>query len=321
VLYTFGGQGGKYPVAGLIPDGKGGLYGTAPKGGAFHQGTVFKLTTAGNFKVLRSFSGADGQFPQAGLIRDKAGNLYGTTSNGGAFNVGTVFKLDTAGTESVLYSFAGGADGANPMGGLVRDDGGNLYGTTYQGGDFTCNPPYGCGTVFRLDRHGKYTVWHTFTGPPDGAFSVASLLRDTTGNLGLLYGTTYQGGDFTCNPPYGCGTVFRLDRWGGYTVLHAFSGVGDGQYPTAGLIRDSAGNLYGTTIAGDASGTCDPPRGCGTAFMLDAAGKETVLHNFAASPEGKYPAGGLIRDAAGNLYGTTTQGGNSDYGTVFKIAP
>src|SRR6266699_2590533 len=116
VLYSFGGKGGKYPVAGLIPDGAGGLYGTTTKGGAFHQGTVFKLTTTGQIKVLYSFGGADGQSPKAGLIRDAAGNLYGTTPTGGAFNAGTVFKLDTTGKETVLHSFTGGADGGGPLG-------------------------------------------------------------------------------------------------------------------------------------------------------------------------------------------------------------
>jgi uncharacterized repeat protein (TIGR03803 family) len=312
VLYSFGGKGGKYPVAGLIPDGAGGLYGTTTKGGVFRQGTVFKLTTTGQIKVLYSFGGADGQSPKAGLVRDAAGNLYGTTPTGGAFNAGTVFKLDTTGKETVLHSFTGGADGGDPWAGLVRDPAGNLYGTSYLGGDFTCN----CGTVFKLDSVGNYTLLHTFTGSPDGAFSFASLIRDRAGNL---YGTTAEGGDLSCDPrPFGtgCGTVFKLDSSGQYTVLHSFTGVGEGTYATASLVRDPAGNLYGTTITGDASGNCD----CGTVFMLDTTGNQTVLHNF-APPEGYYPGGGLIRDAAGNLYGTTFFGGAAGYGTVFKLTP
>jgi uncharacterized repeat protein (TIGR03803 family) len=138
VLHSFGGfADGANPVAGVVRDSAGNLYGTTVFGGASGQGAVFKLDTIGTETVLYSFTGgADGGNPSAGVIRDSAGNLYGATTIGGApgMGYGVVFELDTAGTETVLHTFAGGADGANPVGGLVRDSAGNLYGTTQDGG-------------------------------------------------------------------------------------------------------------------------------------------------------------------------------------------
>jgi uncharacterized repeat protein (TIGR03803 family) len=208
----------------------------------------------------------------------------------------------------ILYTFTGtftgGADGWGPNG-LIRDAAGNLYGTTQYGGNSSCFG--GCGTVFKLDTAGTETVLYTFTGGTDGANPVASLIRDSAGNL---YGTTYGGGASNL------GTVFKLDTTGTETVLHSFTGAPDGANPTAALVRDAAGNLYGTTFAGGlASGT-------GTVFKLDATGTETVLHTFSGYPtDGARPTAALIRDAAGNLYGTTSVGGASkfDGGTVFKL--
>jgi len=356
VLYSFkGGADGVQPYAGLLRDAAGNLYGTTYSGGApCNCGTVFKLDATGKETVLHSFAGGDGQGPAAGLIRDAAGNLYGTTQYGGASGGGTVFKLDATGKETVLYSFTAGADGALPFSRLVRDAAGNLYGTTYFG-DF-CN----CGTVFKLDATGKETVLHSFAGR-DGQNPYAGLVRGAAGNLygttavggasgqgtvvglnaagkfkvlhsfagadganpyaglvrdaaGNLYGATQVGGSSN-NCSRGCGTVFKLDTTGAETVLYSFTGPPDGQYPFASLVRDAAGNLYGATFEGGASGK-------GTVFKLDATGKETVLHSFAGA-DGAYPVivGGLARDAAGNLYGTTQYGGASDSGTVFKLAP
>ena len=146
VLHSFkGGGDGTNPLAGLIRDGKGSLYGTSQLGGAFNYGTVFKLDATGKYTLLYTFAGSpDGANPVAALIHDAAGTLYGTTQNGGAFNDGTVFKLDTTGKETVLHSFTGAADGKSPDAALIRDAGGNLYGTTYSGGAF------GFGTVFKI---------------------------------------------------------------------------------------------------------------------------------------------------------------------------
>jgi len=263
---------------------------------------------AQTFKLLHSFTDRpDGSEPFAGLIRDKAGNLYGTTYVGGTDGAGTVFKVDTAGAETVLYSFTGGADGGFPLGGLLRDAKGVLYGTTRSGGDL------GNGTVFRLAGT-KETVLHSFSVEPDGAEPAGGLVRDDAGNL---YGTTVSGGAFAS------GIVFRIDRTGVETVLYNFCSEGncaDGATPAAGVIRDAAGNLYGTTVHGGAS-----VLGNGTVFKLDTNGVETVLHSFSGGEDGGSPQAALVRDAAGNLYGTTTFGGDLNCnsalgcGTVFKL--
>jgi uncharacterized repeat protein (TIGR03803 family) len=275
---------------------------------------VTQSASAQTFTVLYTFTGgADGGNPLAGLVHDAAGNLYGTTSSGGSSlwcpnGCGTVFKIDTTGKETVLHSFAGSKDGAYPYyGALFRDGAGNLHGTTYEGG------ASGNGTVFRVTPTGKEAVL-AFTGGTNGGFPYGGLIADTAGNL---YGTTSARGS-GC-PPYGCGTVFKVDKMGNETVLYSFTGMPDGANPQAGLVRDAAGNLYGTTIAGGSSPcSYNESTGCGTVFKVDTTGKDTVLHSF-ASVDGAFPTGGLVRDAAGNLYGTTQSGGTSQGGTVFKV--
>jgi uncharacterized repeat protein (TIGR03803 family) len=343
VLYSFTGQptDGASPVAGLILDASGNLYGTTSQGGTSNFGTVFKLDTTGKETVLYSFAGkpADGASPVAGLILDASGNLYGTTSQGGTSNsnAGTVFKLDTTGKETVLYSFAGKpAGGASPLAGLILDASGNLYGTTVAGGAGAS------GTVFKLDTTGKETVLYSFRGGrADGAYPEAGLVRDTTGNL---YGTTSAGSDLCYiisslppTPPTEiyCGTIFKLDTTGNETVLHSFTGSPDGAIPDAGLILDAAGNLYGTTLEGGAGG-CDvvgsrpdsPPvnLGCGSVFMVDTTGAVTVLYSFSGTGFDWGPHAKLFLDESGSLYGTTSQGGvtggacgNLGCGTVFEL--
>ncbi len=305
VLYSFTGPPyGAYPQAGLVRDAQGNLYGTTYWGGVSNSGTVFKLDTSGNETVLHSFgeNSGDGTYPSAGLVRDAQGNLYGTTAFGGAYGgSGTVFKVDPTGNETVLYSFTGtGGDGRVPYAGLVRDAQGNLYGATWGGG------AYSDGTVFKLDTSGNETVLYSFTGPPDGAYPQAGLVRDAQGNL---YGTTYRGGVSNS------GTVFKLDTSGNETVLHSFTGPPDGAYPQADLVRDAQGNLYGTTYHGGVSDS-------GTVFKLDKKDEETVLYSFEFSNHGGgYPFAGLVRDAQGNLYGTAESWGPYYYGTVFKLTP
>jgi uncharacterized repeat protein (TIGR03803 family) len=297
------------PYAGLIRDKAGNFYGTTLYGGAEGGfGTVFKLSPKGKETLLHSFAGTpDGEDPRSILVRDAAGTLYGTTQYGGTKGgFGTIFKLDTNGKLTLLHSFAGTPDGEDPCSGLLRDKAGNLYGTTQYGGS---NGGYG--TVFKLSAKGKLTLLHSFAGTPDGVNPLAGLLRDAAGDL---YGTTYYGGT-----EGGYGTVFKLSAKGKLTLLHSFAGTPDGQNPYARLIQDSAGNLYGTTFYGGASGY-------GTVFKLDQAGKLTVLHSFNDSPDGAHPIAGLILDKAGNLYGTTSDGGDlncgfSGCGTVFKITP
>jgi len=217
-----------------------------------------------------------------------------------------VFKLDAAGNETVLHSFAR-ADGANPYPGVIRDAKGNLYGTTDGGGT------QGFGTVFMIDTNGKETVLHNFpTGADDGYFVWGGLVRDAKGNL---YGTTFGGGAGGCSGN-GCGTVFKLSPSGKETVLFSFDST-DGDHPEDTLIRDQAGNLYGTTIWGNTRS------GYGVAFMLDPQGKETVLHAFANSgKDGASPSAGLFRDKQGNLYGTTDWDAYNSCGcgTIFRLS-
>jgi len=317
-LHAFHGPDGAVPYGGLLRDPGGNLYGTTEYGGDFGNGTVFRLGKSGKLTVLHSFAGSptDGAFPRATLIRDSAGYLYGTTSEGGTSNLGTVFRVDTSGNESVLHSFAGGSgDGAYPYARVVRDSAGNLYGTTYSGGSANCTTEFGpgCGTVYRVDAAGVETVLHAFTGGAEGSNPYGGVLVAATGDL---YGTADLGGNLTCpgHGESGCGTLFKLDPAGTYTVLHTFHGGMDGATPLGDLIRDAAGNLYGTTAVGGSQGAI----GSGTIYRLGAGGKITVLHRFVGF-DGYCPVGSLLRDSAGNLYGTTWAGGAQDWGVVFKL--
>jgi len=298
VLHNFRPMTGSGPYGGLIRDSAGNLYGTARNGlGSHHAGVVFKLGAGGHYAVLHDFSGgADGGQPFGGVIRDSAANLYGTTLVGGAANAGVVFKIDASGQETVLYSFTGGADGGRPTDSVVFDPAGNLYGTTGIGGTASQ------GVVFKLDTAGKETVLHTFTGGADGGQPYAGVILDPVGNL---YGTATAGGA-------GYGVVYKLDPAGNETVLHTFTGGDDGNEPYGGVIRDSAGNLYGTTLLGGAAN-------CGVVFRLSKAGREKVLYSFTNEADGRNPASGVIRDSAGNLYGTVGSGGPADAGVVYEL--
>ncbi|MGA2003809.1 MAG: choice-of-anchor tandem repeat GloVer-containing protein [Terriglobales bacterium] len=256
---------------GVVMDVDGNLYGATSEGGAEDGGIVFKVTPRRKETVVYNFAGgSDGRIPEGGLIWDAQGNLYGTTVGGGGFGCqdiggcGTVFKVTPRGTETVLYRFAGGVDGALPVAALVMDEQGNLYGTTQNGGGTGClfNSGVGCGTVFKLTPGGTETVLYAFTGGADGANPWAGLAIDAQGNL---YGTTNQGG-VGCQG-YGCGTVFMLTPSGRETVLYRFTGGADGAYPSAGLIFDAQGNLYGTAPYGGNS-SCNRGSGCGVVFKL-----------------------------------------------------
>jgi uncharacterized repeat protein (TIGR03803 family) len=331
-LHKFQGANGDEPF-GLLRDAAGILYGTTIFGGkASHAcgsvgcGVVFKLDSNGAETVLHKFSGVDGAAPVGPLIEDRASNLYGATSD--YSDGGTLFKLGKAGGEKVLYRFGCGAGGCDVAAGVIRDSAGNIYGTTFIGGS-GCSQ--GCGVAFELDTNGTETVLHTF-GESDGANPTSPLLLDSGGNL---YGTTQEGGNLDCQPGQGCGVAFKLSpnsngTWE-ETVLYTFcsaSNCTDGRYPSEGaLVRDAAGNLYGTTIQGGANASCDSGDGCGVVFKLDTNGTETVLHNFAGKTDGNYPLTGVTIDRAGNLCGTAASGGDTSCnpplgcGTVFKIIP
>ncbi len=315
-LYPFNSSGnlsdGAWPEAGVARDADGNLYGTTFFGGtgtvcdAYFGGCgmVFKLDTSGVETVLHSFGAPpDGSNPTARVVLDASGSAYGTTPFGGAHGHGTVFKVDaTTGAESILYSFAGGTDGASPNAGLVQDTAGNFYGTTQYGGK-GCNHR-GCGTVFELSAARQESILYRFGDVPDGASPLGAVALDSSGNI---YGTTWLGG------VYSLGTVFSLDSSGNERVLHSFAGGNDGANPMAAPVRDRAGNLYGATSA---AGTYF----YGTLYMIDATGNETVLHSFTGGTDGAYPYAHLLVDAAGNLFGTASQGGCCGQGSVFEFS-
>ena len=273
VLYSFtGGSDGANPQTDLIADATGNLYGTASAGGASGCGTVFKIKRNGHFTVLYAFKcRPDGFTPNGGLVLDAAGNLYGTTYGGGGSNEGTVFKLAPDGTETILYAFPGGSDAAYPVAGLIADQNGNLFGTTYGGGNAAL------GTVFKLTTSGEETVLYSFKGGSDGANPFARLAEDASGNL---YGTTWGGGGNGCNGG-GCGTVFRVAPDGAEAVLHSFAGGSDGFGPYAGVTLDASGNLYGSTLYGGGSGCSG--NGCGLVFRLAPGGAKKDLHDSRAA--------------------------------------
>ena len=306
VAYSFlNAADGVYPSAGVVRDSAGNIYGTTTYGGANGLGTVFKLSANGK-TTLHNFAGKDGAHP-TNLIRDAAGNLYGITADGGdlscqsGMGCGTVYRLDASGKLSVVHSFTeSSTDGGNPTG-LTIDPTGNIYGTTEYGGIANL------GTVFRINTSGRETILHSFTGGSDGAIPLGGVVLDTVGNV---YGTTSSGG--TGN----AGSVFKIDTTGKESVLYRFTGGNgstDGKNPMAGLVMNSAGNLYGTT---DIGGTAN----AGTIFEVDATGRETILHSFAGSADGSYPQATLSLDSRGNLYGGTALGGTHGLGTVFKYS-
>lgn len=320
------------------------------------------------FVVLHKFHGTDGSEPFGPLVADSAGNLYGETLIGGS-GAGVVFELSPRGThwkETVLENFIW-ADGANPLGGLTIDDDGNLYGTTFSG------TSGGNGGVFELSPHsgGKWSFAQIFSfdsSSHGGANPYSGVLRDESGNL---YGTTYYGGEHCC------GVVFELSptRDAGWmeSVLHSFHDKPDGAYPAAALVRDEAGNLYGTTTRGG-KGHCGDgegdPSGCGTVFAITPSHRgfrETSLHDFqrdeqnmpfaplTIGPDGAFygtasydvfvvrqqggiwqkqtiyefregiagtiTSSGVTFDSAGNLYGTTASSGLNGFSTVYELSP
>jgi uncharacterized repeat protein (TIGR03803 family) len=324
VIYSFaGGKDGEYLDTDLVMDSAGNLYGTSVQGGDFGGGTVFQLSPSSSgwmHSVLYSFTGGkDGGEPYKGVTLDAQGNLYGTAVTGGSGSCeggcGVVFKLTNSGggwTQSVVHYFTGGDDGSGPGSGLTFDQRGNLYGMTPTGG------ADGFGVVYELQSQAngswKLHVIHTFTGGSDGSSASAGrLIVDHAGNL---YGVTTVGG------ANGDGVVFELARAqaGAWTLLplYAFKDQPDGALPYSGLIFDKAENLYGTTYYAGANDV-------GTVYKLTHANggwTETVLYSFKGGTDGSSPIGTLVSDEAGNLYGTTSDGGTGcACGVIFKLAP
>jgi|HubBroStandDraft_1064217.scaffolds.fasta_scaffold01228_5 uncharacterized repeat protein (TIGR03803 family) len=301
VLYTFtGGADGGTPMATPLLYNAA-LYGTTSGGGTNASGTIYGYSVKEKKEVaLHSFAGSDGADPIAGLVQGSNGNFYGVAYKGGAHNDGTLFEISPAGKFTLLNSFIGPpSEGIGPAGTLAFDALGDLFGTTYVGGNRK-----GWGTVFEYSAAGVFSTGQSFS--PDGALPRGGLNYIS----GKLYGTTFGGG----TQPYG-GTIYEV---GVQAALYTFTGGADGSQPLASLIGDSQGNLYGTASEG---GTGNFGLGYGVVFKFDTVtGQETVLHTF-TGPDGGAPTAPLTWDAQGNLYGTTSVGGAFGYGNVFKLDP
>jgi uncharacterized repeat protein (TIGR03803 family) len=303
-LYSFTGTNdGAYPDAGLVQGSDGYFYGTTVSGGANNYGTVFKLSANGALTSLYSFTGSkDGTEPLGSLVEGSDGCFYGTTCGydgpSGATN-GAVFKISTNGVLACLYSFAGSNDGSEPYAGLVQGNDGCFYGTTQNGGT------NGNGTVFKINTMGALTGLYSFTGlNDDGAHPIAGLVQ---GGDGCFYGTTFSGGT------NGAGTVFKINTNGVITHLYFFTNRKDGGYPCGGLAQGADGYYFGTTHSGGTNYH-------GTVYSINSTGALTSLYSFSGGDDGGYPYAGLVQGSDGNFYGTTTYGGTSGNGTLFKIS-
>ncbi len=241
-LFSFDEADGELPIANMTQAQGGELFGTTSLGGSggcdLGCGTIFKIATEGTLLTLYNFDHLDGQGPFAGLAQSMDGNFYGTTYAGGTYGAGTVFSMTPQGVLSTLHDFGAVGDGSYPYAGLVASLDGNFYGATIDGGASKW------GVIFRIASSEDFTILHSF-GLSDGG-QPYSLMQGTDGNF---YGTTNYGGNLSCRPPFGCGTVFQITPSGTLTTLHAFA-LSDGAYPTGGLIQATNGTFFGSTSAG-----------------------------------------------------------------------
>jgi uncharacterized repeat protein (TIGR03803 family) len=320
VIFSFDEDNGEYADTDLETDSAGNIYGTTVLGGDHGSGTVFQLSPTPNGwtqNVLYSFTGgADGGEPYKGVSIDGQGNLYGTAVTGGSGSCeggcGVVYKLTNTGgtwTQTVIHAFTGGADGSGPGARVTVDQNGNLYGMTPTGGT------YGVGTIYKLHPHaGNWAlqVIHTFTGGADGSSGSAGRMLL---NHGRLYGAVTAGG------LYGAGVVFKLTptavgEWN-FTTLYSFRGQPDGSFPYGALLQAPGDKFYGTTYYGGANGI-------GAVYELaprpTGEWNERIIYSFQNGSDGNSPISNLVHDAAGNLFGTTSEGG-SGTGTIFKLSP
>jgi len=332
VFHAFtGAPDGAYPSA-IIRDAEGNLYGTTYAGGltacSGHSGacgTVFKIDPEGNETVVFAFpGGAAGSNPIATVARDAAGNLYGTTEGDGFLGLSVIYKIDPSGQETVLVPNA--QIGGSLDSPLLVDGKGNLDGMTPYGGDYNCASGFGCGMLFRITQTGTFTMLHAFSGS-DGIRPEGGLIQDSKGNL---YGVAFYGGNSKCattgfqypedpgNYQAGCGTIYKLDIDGKFSILHTFTGPDDGGGPL-GLIIDSENNIYGIAQ----NGGDDPPNlyGLGTIFKVDTTtAAYSVLYTFTPPTSNSTGyASHLVRDSEGNLYGAKQYDGAHNTGYLFRV--
>jgi uncharacterized repeat protein (TIGR03803 family) len=307
VVHNFtGGADGANPLNGLMMGAAGFMYGATSAGGAYNNGTIFRVGPTGLFQTIYAFGGgSDGASPQGFLIEDSAGRLYGTTTYGGQYGGGTVFRI-TNNTKTILHSFGSDSDGAEPLAGLVFDSAGNLYGTTSAGG------AHGNGAVFMLSPRGILwgeTVLYSFGTGTDGAVPYAAVALDSAGDV---LGTTSAGGTS------GYGTVFELSKANSWaeSIVWDFQNQNDGAVPYSGLIADGLGNFYGAATEGGVQGG-------GSIFELTPSGSGWRFNAFQSLP-GSGISGtfrNLMLTSSGTIYATTHCDGEYNAGTVYQLVP
>jgi uncharacterized repeat protein (TIGR03803 family) len=325
VLFRFtGGTEGGFPKAALVEDFKGNLYGNTQGNGYVAYSVAFKLDTKGNYTVLYDFDtvGGHGCCQDSPLAIGKDGILYGMSPYDGQENCGyqglgcgLLYKLTQSGVNTVIHVFKN-SDGNQPEGGLVVDSDGSLYGTAIIGGDMSCSSiegyNLGCGTIYKLDPKGNFTVLHTFTGKEDGGAPLG-LIQDSRGNL---YGIALSGGNSCINTRFGCGTIFKVDTAGKFSVIYRFTNAIKFPYFQSHLVIDSNGNLYGSNGYGGKEGR-------GFIFRVTTNREFSIIASYPSNTNRKWGTvpQGIVRDSAGNFYGTMQQGGADGVGTVFKVIP
>ena len=336
VVFDFsGGSAGDNPIAPVTEDAKGHLYGTTEGVGYFGLSVIYEVKPSGQETVLAPNAQTGGALDSP-LLLGGDGNIYGMTPYGGDYNCGydnsgcgMLFQITPSGKFTMLHAFAG-SDGVRPEGGLVQDSNGNLYGTAFYGGDSKCmttgfqypfDPPdydqNGCGTIYKVDTSGNFTVLYTFTGKKVGGGPLG-LIIDSEGNL---YGIAQNGGIYKGNGQlYGLGTIFKLDTTtGAFSVLFSFTPkIYQDTLYASHLVRDSEGNLYGAQQMGGAHNT-------GCLFRVDTSGKYKDLYDFDEQTDGKNQDGfwavGVASGSQRDFYTSMIMGGSTGFGTVFHITP
>ena len=326
VLFRFTGfTQGAFPKASLVEDAEGNLYGNTQGNGYIDADSVaFKLDTKGNYTVLYDFDtvGGHGCCQDSPLAIAKDGILYGMSPYGGQENCGPqglgcglLYRLTQSGVNTVIHVFTG-PDGTQPEGGLVVDSDGSLYGTAIIGGKPGCSSiegyGLGCGTIYKLDPKGKFTVLHTFTGKDDGAAPLG-IIQDSKGNL---YGIALSGGNSCVSTRFGCGTIFKVDTTGKFSVIYRFTNAIKQPDFQSHLVIDSEGNLYGSNGIGGNN------TNIGFIFEVTPNGDFSIIASYPndVNPKwGIFPQG-IVRDSAGNFYGTMQEGGADGVGTLFQVS-
>lgn len=289
---------GRYPFGKLIESSEGVLMGTCSEGGSNGSGTVFKITTDGNFTRLKNLQSIqDGSFPKSGLGVSDEGVYYGTTEYGGANGYGTIFTITENGDFSKVHDINYTADGSNPVSAPVSDQNGNMIGTTVTGG------ANNGGTIYNISPENTVSKLHDFSLPLEG-----SQPRSITRQGNIFYGVTSSGGAFNT------GTFYKIELDGTHTDLHDFNPATEGQNPNGELYHATDGKYYGTARFGGSGQS-------GTIYSITSDGTLEVLHNFEGTANGQFPYGGIVKTDDGTLYGTTVSGGAYGNGVFYSLSP